>query len=395
MTELLVLGVTPFVLLGRLNKYVSYFLFFFTGAVLISLLVTSHLSFTYLEPSFLKRPYWITIGRYIEIISCLMLCNIVFLYFQSLKKKGEFTFYLSKFIDLNIAITVLFAFIYLLVIFNIISINDTRLVYGWDIRLRGYFVEGGPYGLMLSFIFILSSLLKDRKGIIIRRIFLFIVIVFMAQSKAGTLCCVVWLGVENFGLVKDKLKPILLPAVIVFLIGFFFLFKNISHMYIDHFDNIKVSVKERPNDPNLVLGRIPGFFIAPKIIQENPIFGIGIGNYPLIRNNKEYRGIFPLPPKKIRNLDAHGYGGIVDILVDNGVLGVLVFFSILGIIFKRIRVQNGKTVLLIGFVLLFIFGVQIHFMYPWILLGLALTGISETNGNTLDDPSSKLKILGQ
>lgn len=391
--ELLVLGVTPFVVLGRLNKYIVYLILFFTGATIISFLVTNNLSFSYLEPSFIKRPYWITVGRYLEIITCLMLCNIVFLYFRSLKNKGQFTFYLSKLIDLNIVITVLFVLIYFLVILNVISINDTRLVYGWDTRLRGYFVEGGPYGLMLSFIFVLLGLLKDSKTTITRRIFLFVVIFFMAKSKSGTLCCLVWLGVENFWYLKNKLKPLLIPLLTVSIIGFYFLFVNISSMYIDEIDRIKLAVKERPNDPNLIMGRISGFFIAPKIIKENPVFGVGIGNYPLIRNNKEYRGFFPLPPKKIRNLDAHGYGGLMDILVDNGVFGLLIFFSILVIIFLRIKAQNGKTVLLIGFVLLFMFGVQIHFMYPWILLGLVLTGIFNKNRKVSNNHSSKLNIL--
>ncbi len=372
-SEILLLAISPFVLLGKLNKHVVRFLLFFSVFAFVSLWITRSKTFVYLEPSFFKRPYWITIGRYIEIVSCLVLCNISWLYFKRLQKTGEFQIYLSRFINLNLLITLFLTFVYLLVIFEIISMDQTRFVYGWDTRLRGFFVEGGPYGLMLSFIFIIVGAQLHKRKIFIQRLFLFIVIFFMAKSKAGILCCVIWLMVENFSFIKNKLKRLLIPIAIICSIGFLFLFFNISRMYINEIERVKIAVKERPNDPNLVMGRISGFFIAPNMIKNNSLFGIGIGNYPLLRNNKEYRGFFPLPPKKIRNLDAHGYGGIMDIVVDTGILGFSVFIFILGRIFFEIKQDSKKIALLCGFVLLFIFGVQIHFMYPWVLLSLVLT----------------------
>jgi len=386
-TELLLLAITPFVLLGKINKYVLYFLMFFSFMAFLGILTTYTLEFTYIEPSFFKRPYWITLGRYLEIVTCMTLCNIGILYFQYLRKNEEFDKYIIKFIDLNIIIAFLFAFIYLLVIFNIISIDDTRLVYGWDARLRGYFAEGGPFGLMLSFFFILTKYVKNTRGKLLRRIFLFLVIFFMAESKAGTLCCLVWLGIENFGFVKNKLKRLLIPILAIFFIGFVFIFININSMYVRELERVRQAVLERPTDRNLILGRMSGFFITPKMIKKNTLIGIGTGNYPLLRNNKEYRGFFPLPPKKIRNIDAHGYGGIMDIIVDNGILGIMIFFLILLKIFGKYRKEKGKIELLLGFIILFLFGVQIHFMYPWLLLSLILV---KTFNN--DEAGRRLKI---
>ncbi len=371
-TEFLLLGLAPLVLLGKLHRFVIYFLVFFTAMGAISLIVTSNLDFSYIEPSLLKKPYWITLGRYAETVTCVILCNISYIFFQSIKKTGEYDFYISRFIDINMIITIGFVFVYLLVVSNLISIDATRLVYDWNIRLRGYFAEGGPYGLMLSFFFILSGLLHNTTKKMSIRIFLFVVISIMAQSKAGILCCIVWIGIENFEFFKNKLRVLMFPILIAAAIGFYFLFTNLSKMYIHEIDRIKIAVKERPSDPNLIMGRISGFFITPNLIKENPVFGIGTGNYPLIRNNKEYRGFFPLPQKKIRNLDAHGYGGMVDIMVDNGLLGLLLFFLILGRIFMDIRREHKKKVYLLGFIILFMFGVQIYFMYPWVLLGILL-----------------------
>lgn len=386
-TEILLLVAAPFVLLGKLNKYVVHFLLFFTVMGVLSFWTTSRLDFAYIEPSFFKRPYWITISRYLEIVTCLILCNIAFLYFRSLKKSNQFDRYINIFIDLNIVLTAVFVFVYLLVVFEVISINDTRLVYSYATRLRGYFAEGGPFGLMLSFFFMLTYWVKSKKGRYIRRIFLFVVIFFMAQSKAGTLCCVVWLGIENFEFVRRKLKPLLFPIITISLIGFIYLFININDMYVKEIQRVKQSVLERPTDRNLILGRVSGFFITPKIITKHTLLGIGTGNYPLLRNNKEYRGFFPLPPKNIRNIDAHGYGGIMDILIDNGLLGIIFFFWILLKIFERVRKERGKIEFLLGFVILFSFGVQIHFMYPWILLALILVKKYKDN-----EASNRLKI---
>lgn len=386
-TELLLLVLAPIVLLNKLNKYIVHFLLFFTTMALLSLWTTSRLEFSYIEPSFFKRPYWITISRYLEIITCLVLCSIAFQYFKSLKKNNEFHYYIKIFIDLNLGLTAVFVFVYLLVVFNIISIDDTRLVYSYATRLRGYYAEGGPLGLMLSFFFIITKYLRSKKAIYLRRIFLFIVISFMAQSKAGILCCVVWLGIENFEFATKKLKAIFIPIVVISLIGFTYLFININSMYVKEFDRVRQAVLERPKDRNLILGRVSGFFIAPKLIGEHPMLGIGTGNYPLLRNNKEFRGFFPLPPKKIRNIDAHGYGGIMDILVDNGLLGILLFFFILLKVLVKVRREKGKIEFLIAFVILFSFGVQIHFMYPWILLALILV-----KNNDKDEVDRRLEV---
>lgn len=377
-TELLALALIPILVFGKLHRHIIYFFGYFTVAALISLWVTNSFDFYHSVPSFFKRPYWITAGRYIEIVSCLVICNITYTYFKSLKNKDELDTYVSVFINLNLLITIVFAGVHMLVISNVISMNDTRLVYGWDTRLRGFFVEGGPYGLMLSFIFMLTSLEKNsRITTIIKRVILFAVILVMAKSKAGILSCVVWLAVENFQFLKNKLKPLLIPLAVVFTIGFIYLFTNLSSLYIYNIERIKTSVKNRPYDPNFMMGRISGFFIVPKMVQENPALGIGTGNYPLLRNNKEYRGFFPIPPKSIRNMDAHGYGGIVDILVDNGIIGLLFFFLIIGVLFIKVITEKGKAVLLVGFICLFSFGVQIHFMYPWMLLGLVLVSCNE------------------
>jgi hypothetical protein len=205
-----------------------------------------------------------------------------------------------------------------------------------------------------------------------KQLFLFIVIAFFAKSKAGILFTLIWVGLLNLNYLKTKLRAFMYPILALFIIAFYFIFINLNSMYIREFNIVRNSVHERPTDPNLILGRISGKYIVPKMIEENPVFGIGLGNYPLIRNNAEYRGFFPRPPKKILDIDAHGYGAIVDIIVDMGISGFLWFMSIIFLLYVELRTINKGKLPLIGFLLLLGFGVQLSFLYPWIFMGIIL-----------------------
>lgn len=143
-------------------------------------------------------------------------------------------------------------------------------------------------------------------------------------------------------------------------------------MYVEKLDKIRKEVRLRPNDTNLIMGRLSGFYIAPNMIEENPVLGIGLGNYPLLRNNKEYRGFFPLPDKTILDADASGFGGIIDIIIDMGIVGLCIFFVLNYLMLKRLFGRNKGVVLQLGFMILFLFGVQLYFSYPWAFLGVIL-----------------------
>lgn len=370
-SELILLLLLPIFIIKKTNKFIFYLLVFFSIVLIISLIKTIFIDFQYLGNSLLKSPYIISISRYLEIVTCLILCNISLSYFKSKEESGDFSYYLNYFINLNIIITIVFVLIYIAVILDVIPIDETRVVYSNN-RLRGYFVEGGPYGLMLSFIFILTNLLPKGNYRLYKRLFLIVVILFLAKSKAGFLCAIVWLGIENHEFLKRKVNSLIYPILVLGIVGFYFLFINISSMYVNEIGKIKTSLSQRPGDSNVMMGRIPGVFIVPKMINQNPVFGIGTGNYPLLRNNEEYRGFFPLPVKEIRILDSHGFGGIIDIIVDNGFVGFLFFSIILFIIYRDLKYQKKEKFLLAGFLLLFLFGVQIYFLYPWILLGIIL-----------------------
>ena len=117
------------------------------------------------------------------------------------------------------------------------------------------------------------------------------------------------------------------------------------------------------------MGRIAGVFIFPDMIVDYPVLGIGLGNYPIMRNNPKYLDFIPKSPKG--ETDAHGFGGIVQLLVDGGIVVFGLFLLIMYKFYKDVKKNKNKSEnFLLIFLFFFIFGVQIYFLYPWVLLGI-------------------------
>ena len=133
----------------------------------------------------------------------------------------------------------------------------------------------------------------------------------------------------------------------------------------------RVYVNNNPEDYSVTAGRISATFILHEMFIKNPIIGIGMGNYPLLRNLDEYRSFFPV----ISIFDASGYGGIIDVINQFGLLGLILW----GMILKKIYhlTSNWKIVFLSQFP--FFFGVQMTFLYPWLLIGIMLDGTQIQN----------------
>ncbi|PIF32101.1 O-antigen ligase-like membrane protein [Flavobacterium sp. 9] len=368
-SELLLLLITPFLLKKSINKFIFYFFVFFTIEMILGLIITSTHHFDILGPSKFKAPYVITIARYFELVTCISLCIITFRLFKNNTDQSKKI--IDYLVNWNILITAFFFLVYILVKIGLLSIQNSIVVYDTN-RLRGLYNEGGPFGLMLSFIFILTFFQQNTRYRFFKQLFLFIIIAFFARSKAGILFVVIWIALFNFEILKNKLRAFIFPIILVFLVGFYFLFMNVSSMYVTELNRVKQSVKERPTDINLILGRVSGVYIVPNMIEENPIFGIGLGNYPLLRNNAEYRSFFPKPPKESIDIDAHGFGGIIDIIVEMGILGFFFFMFIVYGVYYEIKNFNKGIVLLLGFILIYCFGVQIYFLYPWVLMAIIL-----------------------
>jgi O-antigen ligase len=367
-SEIILLLIAPFLLLKPINKYLAYFLIFFTVNLVIGLVITTTLDFQVLGRSKIKAPYIISIARYLELITCIVVSLITLKVFKDYPEKKTIT----TIVNINVYLTIVYVFFFSLVFFRIISQDNSIVVYE-ALRLRGLYYEGGPFGLMLSLIFILTFFEEQPKRLLLKRFFLILVIMFLAKSKAGIMLSFVWILMYYYESIKDKIKQYRFYIIALFAVIFYFVFVNVGKMYIDETNKIRKSVKERPTDQYLILGRVSGFYIVPTMVQQRPLLGIGIGNYPLLRNNKEIRRFFPIPPREIIDIDSHGLGGIVDILVDMGLIGLILFLIIIYMLYYEIsRKKKRGKILILSFLCLYMFGVQLVFLYPWIFIGIIL-----------------------
>lgn len=346
---------------SKINKIILSILVLFLFIVLITFMININTKF-YIPTSgisILKEPFFITITRLVEIISCIgVVLYIMYVNKKYMDKNIEFKKFLEIFFYINTFFSIFFILIYLL---HSNGFVESSIVYGVDNRLRGLFVEGGPFGLYYAFLFSLGYFLRINKLILL----IFLIIIILAQSKAGMLF-LLFIILLNFLYLKIRSLYFKYIGTILVLSIFSIGLANIADNYVQELQNVELLLQTRSNDSNFVQGRISGIFIGKEMIQNNPLFGIGFGNYSLVRNDPIYRGQFP----PVKDWDLTGLG-IFTLIVESGIVGFLLFSFIIFYLFRNVS-HMGKTFVLIFYFILF-FGVQIYFLYPWIALAIALT----------------------
>lgn len=354
--------------LKKIHKVTYFYFLFFTFFLFVTFIKNPFMSFdNSVAPSFLKTSYWISISRYFELIACLgfteYICNIS----KKIGSEGLMRLVLKS----SYYFSYLLIFLYLLNYLGIdwISVSHEGAFF---LRLKGFYVEGGPLGLMYSMLIVFNIMFIGKK----KYALIFLVILILSQSKAGACCLCAYLAIHWISSFRKsryflRFKYILIPISVVF---FLIVFVFISKMYAQKIVNTQVLqayVNNNPEDYSVTAGRVSATFVLYEMFIKNPIIGIGMGNYPLLRNLDEYRSFFPV----ISIFDASGYGGIIDVINQFGLLGLILW----GLILKKIYylTSNWKIVFLSQ--LPFFFGVQITFFYPWLLIGIILNGFQIQN----------------
>jgi O-antigen ligase len=140
------------------------------------------------------------------------------------------------------------------------------------------------------------------------------------------------------------------------------------------------------------MGRMSATVIVPNMIKSQYVQGIGWGNYPLTRNNPAYREFMPEIP--VSMWDATGLGGILDMLLEAGIIFFVFYMAlyarIIMIIKKNLSQSNYLILALIGPLVL---GVAIYFFYTWFLLGMLLFCFYQISGKEGKDLDGKVITL--
>lgn len=327
--------------------------------------------------SFLKLPYVISLSRFIELLVCYVLLNLSFDFFYSRRKLANL--HLSNIIKIQVWIAAIFTIVYVMYILGILHLKgddyESFIVYntnrGYDVeyRINGFYVEGGPIGLFYACMFVIFTIIEKKSFFL--KIFILLFLIFGTQSKAGISLIVLYFIIDYF-YISNKRRNwlVIIFAIFLFLISFSII---IYVSYLESLNNIELIAQSHTVsgaediDRNHFMGRVAATVIVPNMLYYNFFSGIGLGNYALVRNNPLYRSFIPEVPY----WDLHGFGGGFDILVEGGCIIFLLFIIYLRTLWKKCYTINQKKVFIV-FILSFIFGVQLYFLYPWFILSYLL-----------------------
>ena len=248
-------------------------------------------------------------------------------------------------------------------------------VYGQDLRVRGFFNEAGPYGVFLvsvTLVLLLRAHYFPKGFRVIRNVSLVIVLaaLFQSSSKAGFLAMASLCGVIGLSAVKARQRIALIAGCVLvggltwWLLGFQIL------NYLNDYTDFEEALANRPDDPGLIMGRIVGAIIVPRMISEHPLAGVGIGNYSLVRNDPAYLQGLPT----VTEWDLPGLG-LVGLAAELGIPLTLLLVLLLLRPLHRARRIGAPWILLCTSAfqpVAVLVGVNINFFYPWLVTAIAL-----------------------
>lgn len=242
-------------------------------------------------------------------------------------------------------------------------------------RVRGFFVEGGPFGLYLVGALLIHIIRYWYLGYIGRRSFwigaaLLTLALLGSQSKSAIILAVFLIAVFMFVTRRFSILVAMLPLAIPFILTSG-LVQGVNG-YIESRERFAMLAFTNPEDYNLIMGRVMSSILLPRIIEAHPMLGIGIGNYSLVRNDPALlRGLPPVDQWDLQSLGLLGY---------TAELGIPLTIFVLYIYFlpfrRSLRTRPWIALLAIYPMGAALFGVQLTFVYPWIIMGMALAAIA-------------------
>jgi len=238
----------------------------------------------------LNYPVIITISRIVELLASVSIMLYLASIFRRDRSKVAFTMRVYFWVGVISAI-------YSVVTFPVNLASKVDLgTYGPAHRMRGFYNEGGPYGLYLISAFLVGFALYKYGWVKRGRLRIGLIVMSIAflgsQSKAAIFAVLLILLINGL-LTQSFAKRTLLIASI-------FLFLGAVYQVVDVGTALRIYQRgsqayerlshRHSKDPNFIYGRVAGAFIVPKMVEQHPLVGIGWGNYGLLRNAPEYRG---------------------------------------------------------------------------------------------------------
>ncbi|WP_428330048.1 O-antigen ligase family protein [Mucilaginibacter sp.] len=402
-SELLMLMLLPFYIKETFKSKTLILFFAFYVLFLFKTFATNTIAQFFINEDLplLKHPYFISLSRFVEMLACIIFCVFIL---NALKLARDPLLLIKKFLFVQIfCFGLLYIFIFALYKAHLLhtSAYDNLIVYDTSegdllYRLRGFYVEGGPFGLFYAFL--LSVCVGFYKKLALNKwyIIICIILVLMASSKAGYMMVVLTFFVFFTIKIKHLFKSAVAKVSLFIVAGVATVY--ISTLVFDNYIQNLADVEQRTAnfapgelDPNFMLGRISATVIVPNMLKNKWVTGIGWGNYPLVRNNPQYRTFMPEVP--VSMWDATGFGGMLDLLLEAGVVLFLVYLFLYFRVSKLISKHFDQSpYIILSYIAPLLLGVSIYFFYTWFLLGIILffSQKTKTDINSIDSEKGLL-----
>lgn len=254
----------------------------------------------------------------------------------------------------------------------------TPAIYGFEGRARGFFNEGGPYGLFLVsavLAWLLRAHLTGSPGRVVYWSAHCVLLCGMIASRSKVaLLAVLCLCLVGSLCAGNRRQRLVLAGILSFasaLLVSAFGARFLGYLY--SYTNFDELLYYRPGDPSLIMGRVTGALILPRMAAAHPVLGVGLGNYSLMRNDPAY--LQGLPDVDAWDLPGMGLLGST---AELGVPLTLGFLVLLLLPLRRAWRKNAPPILAAAAAfqpIAFLLGVNLNFFYPWLMAAFAVAAL--------------------
>jgi hypothetical protein len=317
----------------------------------------------------LKFPVWITLSRMTELF--IDVASMLYLFDLFRSNLNNLIFALRIYFWVGVASGVFAIITYPLNVYFDLQLGT----YLDQHRMRGFYNEGGPYGLYLLSVFLVGIVLARQDWVPRSRIRLayvpLVIALLGSQSKAAIFAggLMMFFNALMARQIGRRLFVIMALVGMAFLISLDPAITQTVTIYIDTPAKYEY-LSNLESDQDLLSGRVAGAFIVRRMIQVHPWVGIGWGNYPLVRNSPEYRG-----GAKWADIDDDPGLGMLGTTADFGVplTLFLVFITFYPYLYLR---RRGVPLVVKNLALIqpvvHLCGAQLNLTYPWLITAFAL-----------------------
>jgi len=195
--------------------------------------------------------------------------------------------------------------------------------------------------------FFVMSVSKTRRMLWLAVVIVFLFSIYLLSARADILATLLTVPFYLFSKMKKiKRNRIFVPVFLISIIILIIIF--ISNPRLNY--NLKGDSKKEWSNKLFNESRFDIWESAFNIIRHNIVFGVGTGDIQ-DELNKEYKFSGKKDLELVKNLNTHNQ--FIEILVENGLIGLILFLSILGLMF--FIAFSGKNIIYIMFLFIILF----------------------------------------